>query len=341
MTLPTGKLPPDLLRAFLDRIPADDSVIIGPGIGRDAAAIRVGDRVLVLKSDPITFATANSGWYLVNVNANDIACMGAEPRWLLVTALLPENATTPALVSGIFEGITRASIDIGCALVGGHTEITTGLERPILVGSMIGEADEAELIDPSRATVGDAVLLIGGIAVEGTALLAAEFTDRLESQVDAATLDRCRQFLYEPGISVVVNARRLRQAAGRNVHALHDPTEGGLATGLHEVAEASGCGIDVWHEAIYVHPETTTLCRALGVDPLGLIASGALLAAVDGDSIEPAIQAFAGSGVPAAQIGVLTSDPSARTMRQDGVAGPLPVFEVDEIARLFAASQNE
>jgi hydrogenase expression/formation protein HypE len=206
---------------------------------------------------------------------------------------------------------------------------------------MIGEADEAELIDPSRATVGDAVLLIGGIAVEGTALLAAEFTDRLESQVDAATLDRCRQFLYEPGISVVVNARRLRQAAGRNVHALHDPTEGGLATGLHEVAEASGCGIDVWHEAIYVHPETTTLCRALGVDPLGLIASGALLAAVDGDSIEPAIQAFAGSGVPAAQIGVLTSDPSARTMRQDGVAGPLPVFEVDEIARLFAASQNE
>jgi hydrogenase expression/formation protein HypE len=340
MVLPPGKLPPDLLRACLAGIDSDESVIVGPGIGRDAAAVRLGDRVLVLKSDPITFATSDIGWYLVNVNANDIACMGAQPRWLLVTALLPENATTPDLVNEIFDGLRRAAAETGCLLVGGHTEITTGLDRPILVGNMVGEATEAGLLDPTDARPGDAVLLIGGIAVEGTALLASEFADRLAASVDEATLDRCRRFLYEPGISVVASARRLRDRIGTALRALHDPTEGGLATGLHELAEASGCGIAVDGAAIHVYPETEVLCDALGVDPLGLIASGALLAAVADGAVDAALRACERGGVPAARIGELTGDPSTRLLERAGQTMPLPVFAVDEIARLFAAAEN-
>jgi hydrogenase expression/formation protein HypE len=341
MVLPTGKLPADLLRACLAGIDSDESVIVGPGIGRDAAAVRLGDRVLVLKSDPVTFATSDIGWYLVNVNANDVACMGAEPRWLLVTALLPENATTPDLVNEIFDGLRRAAAETGCLLVGGHTEITTGLDHPILVGNMVGEAAEAGLLDPRNARPGDAVLLIGGIAVEGTALLASEFADRLAASIDDKTLDRCRRFLYEPGISVVASARRLRDRIGASLKALHDPTEGGIATGLHELAEASGCGIAVDGDAIHVYPETEILCDALGVDPLGLIASGSLLAVVEDGATEAALRAFDGAGIPGARIGELTREADKRLFYHRGRTAPLPTFEVDEIARLFAATEND
>src|SRR6185437_15279740 len=103
--LPAGKLPPDLLAKLLATIPDDPSIVVGAGVGRDAAAVRHGDRILVLKSDPITFATDEIGWYAPNVNANDIACMGATPRWMLSTALLPEGSTTPALIEKIFSSL--------------------------------------------------------------------------------------------------------------------------------------------------------------------------------------------------------------------------------------------
>src|SRR5215207_8169045 len=139
--LPPGKLPGDLLAAMLARyVKPDPRVLVGPGVGRDAAAIAVGDRAIVVKTDPITFATADAGWYLVNVNANDIACMGATPKWLLATALFPERTTTPELVEQSFASLARAANELGIALVGGHTEITLGLDRLILVGQLIGEA---------------------------------------------------------------------------------------------------------------------------------------------------------------------------------------------------------
>jgi hydrogenase expression/formation protein HypE len=336
-TLPTGKLPAHLLREFLANLPSDDSVVVGPGIGRDAAAIRVGDQVLVLKTDPITFATDEIGWYVVNINANDIACMGADPRWLLVTALLPESATTPELVETIFRDIQRGAERVGCTLVGGHTEITEGLDRPILVGNMIGVAPECGIIDPTTAEPGDAILLVGGIAIEGTALLATELSDHLPRELSDDILHRARDFLHDPGISVVEYARKLRRELGGELKLLHDPTEGGLATGLYEIAEATGLGLDVNENAIYVYPETRRLCDAFGVNPLGLIASGALLAVTRRELVPRAVEAFADSPIDIRCIGVLTPDPAERTMRLNGQAGNIPEFEVDEIARLFSA----
>ncbi|HOQ28727.1 MAG TPA: AIR synthase related protein, partial [Armatimonadota bacterium] len=144
-----GKLPAELLARLLSRHPVTDPrVLVGPAPGEDAAAIDMGDRVLVAKTDPITFATDAIGWYAVNVNANDIATMGAEPRWFLATVLLPEGAEE-RLAEEIFEQIATACEELGIALVGGHTEITYGLSRPVIAGCLLGEAERERLL-PSR-----------------------------------------------------------------------------------------------------------------------------------------------------------------------------------------------
>lgn len=339
-TLPPGKLPPDLLAGLLANIPPDPSVIVGPGIGRDAAAIRVNDGVIVVKTDPITFATGEIGWYTVNVNANDIACLGATPRWMLVTALLPERSTTPELVDSIFSGLCDACAALGISLVGGHTEITTGLDRPILVGQLLGQAGEQALIDPRRSKAGDRVILARGVAIEGTTLIARELPERLEAAYGVEFVERCRRFLHDPGISVVAPARILRDALGSALHALHDPTEGGLATGLRELGLSAGLGISVDGDAIPIYDETRAICDLFGLDPLGLIASGALLAVVDPSSADVAVSALRSAGIPASIVGTLEDDPSHVMLRRGGLESGLPEFAVDELARLVAEGED-
>jgi hydrogenase expression/formation protein HypE len=257
---PLGKLPADVLARLLATCaPSDPRVIVGPGIGLDAAVIDLGDRLLVAKTDPITFATDSIGWYAVQVNANDIATTGAAPCWFMATVLLPGSRANEQLAEEIFAQIHTACAAIGVSLVGGHTEITHGLDRPIVVGAMLGEAAHEQLVIPSGARPGDAILLTKGIAVEGTAIMAREKANELR-EFDAAFLERCRNFLTEPGLSVVRDAA-IATSAGR-VHAMHDPTEGGLATGLYELAQASGLGLMIEADAVPVYLETQALCRA-------------------------------------------------------------------------------
>ena len=179
-----------------------------------------------------------------------------------------------AEVEEIFAQLSRACRELGVVLCGGHTEITHGLDRPIVVGQMLGEVEEEKLVSPDKIRPGDEVLLTKGIAIEGTALIARE-KKGLESILGVDQVERCRGLLRNPGISVVREARRAGEVA--RVHAMHDPTEGGLATGLRELAEASGLGMRVEMEKIAVFPETEVLCGKLRLDPLGLLASGALL----------------------------------------------------------------
>ena len=333
--LPLGKLPGDLLARLLARYAApDERLLVGPGVGRDAAAIALDEaRALVVKSDPITFATADVGWYLVNVNANDLACLGATPRWMLATALLPAGRTTAASVEALFAGLAGACAGLGITLAGGHTEITHGLDRPILVGALLGEAAREELVAPGNARAGDVVLLTKGIAVEGTALIAGEREGEVAARHGAEFAARCRAFLREPGIGVVRDAAVAR--ASGPVHALHDPTEGGVATGLRELAIAAGLGLAVDADALPIYPETATLCADYGLDPLGLIASGSLLIAAPPGSAEPIVAGLRAAGIAAAAIGRLTPPGEGLRLRRDGRDEPLPAFAADEVTKLF------
>ncbi len=277
---PVGKLPSRVLESLLATcpVPRGSRVVIGPRFGEDAAVIDLGTKYLVAKTDPITFTAERIGWYAVNINANDIATLGARPRWFLATLLLPERRTTRALAETFSRHPPGPAALWTSRLCGGHTEITSGLDRPIVVGLMLGEVEKTHLVRKESQRPGDLVLLTKGVAIEGTAILAREKAPRLEAALGQRVVRRAQRLLFRPGISVVRDA--LLAVRHGEVHAMHDPTEGGLLSGLYELARAGGVGLRVWLDKVPVLPETQALRRALGFDPFALIASGALLVVV-------------------------------------------------------------
>lgn len=333
--LPAGKLPNPLLDRLLRRFTPDDArLLVGPQMGVDAAVIDMGATYLVAKTDPITFASDAIGWYAVNVNANDIAVMGATPRWFMATVLLPAGQATAALAEAIYEQIAAACVALDVALAGGHTEITVGLDRPIVSGTMLGEVEPARLVRSSNVQPGDDLVLVGSIPIEGTALLAREKEpDLLSRGFDLSLIRRAQGFLHNPGISVVRAAALAVEAVA--VHAMHDPTEGGLATGIWEMAQASGVGMSIDFDAVYVAPESQALCAAYGLDPLGVIASGALLVALPPGETGQLLAACQAAALPARIIGLATARGGELHARRGGGAVPYPRFVVDEIARIF------
>ena len=332
-TLPAGKLDHAFLRELLGDLTGGADVVLGPGVGRDVAIVDAGGVWLALKSDPITFATDEIGWYAVHVNANDLASAGAEPRWFLATLLLPEGAADEDLVRRIMADLREAAHSMGIALVGGHTEVTVGLDRPIVSGTMIGTVTPESLVRPDGIRPGDVVLLTKGLAVETTAILAREMPDRLRAAgLTDAQMAKAAAYLRTPGISVVRDARVARQAG--DVHAMHDATEGGVATALDELSEASGIGLDVDRAALVsaISPLSAKVCAAVSVDPLGTISSGAMLVAVAAKTASAVIDALAAEGIPAFSVAQAT-DRESGCRYSDGT--PWPRFRRDEIARVF------
>ena len=331
---PTGKVPTSFLSKLWARHALTDaSVVAGPGIGRDVAVLDLGEEYLVAKSDPITFATDRIGWYAVHVNANDVACSGAEPEWFLATLLLPPGQADETLVEEIFEQVTDACTTVGAALVGGHTEVTHGIDRPILIGSLLGRVSKNALVLSDGAQPGDAVFLTGGIPIEATAIIAREKSAELEGRFSEEFLQRCRDFLFDPGISVLDAARTAVRAA--EVHAMHDPTEGGLLTGLWELAQAANVDLDIKADSIPLLPEGQQLCDVYDLDPLASIASGALLITVAEDDVTDLQQAFANAGIDCADIGSVQEGRGDVYMRYGAEREKISPPERDEIARLF------
>ena len=331
--LPAGKLPPWLLKPQLDRVPPGKGrVLIGPRYGDDATVIDIGERLLVCTCDPITLASRQIGRYAVHINANDVAVMGARPLWFWATILLPEGRSDERLVEGIFSDIRAACAELGIELCGGHTEITAGLTRPILSGFMAGEAERARLADKKTVRPGDDIILSRGIAIEGTATIASEQPERLVS-LDPDLVRRARGFLSDPGISVVREALLAVETA--EVHGMHDPTEGGLFTGVRELAETAGVGLEIAGDQIHVLPETTAICALLGLDPMGLLASGSLIVVCDHGSARKILRAYREKHIPARIIGRIEERRFGIMLRDERGLIPLPEYERDEITKII------
>ena len=334
---PVGKLPHELLARLLEEHKPDDPrVLLGPGVGLDCAVVDVNGLCLVMKSDPITFTARELGWYAVHVNANDVATTGAAPKWFLATLLLPERGSEEQLVQSIFREVGDACRSVGAQLLGGHTEITTGLERPILCGTMLGEIPRERLITPQGARPGDRILLTKGVPIEATSILAHEFRDRLLA-LSPSLLARALNYLHDPGISVVPEALAAAEAGG--VTAMHDPTEGGLASGLWELAQASKTGMVVDYEAIPIPDESREICAALAINPLEAIASGALLLTVRPLDISRILDAITSKGIYAVEIGRVTAG-SRVAMRRKGKTEILDWPKRDALATLFSSGSK-
>jgi len=336
--LPPGKLPNDLLNEFLDEFTFEDpSLLIHPGVGEDIAAVDVrGEEVLVLKSDPITFATDAIGQYAVLVNANDIATAGAAPRWLLTTLLFPVGST-PSFIWSVVHELKEFCRKWGITLCGGHTEITDAVSRPVVCGMMAGSVRKRDLITKRRMRQGDRVLMTKAAAVEGTALIAREFGPRLRVLgLSAREIQSGRAFLER--ISILPEAGRAAQCPGTS--AMHDVTEGGVATALEELSAAGGCRLRVNLDRIPVFPETRRMCRLLGVHPLGLIGSGSLLICCRPTYSQRLEEDLRQEGIHVTCIGEVAEKGSGVQGFRGGRPARWRRFEVDEIARLFAGGKE-
>ncbi len=333
--LPSGKLPKVLLATLLEKYARPTpGVLLGARVGEDAAVLESPGGYLVVTTDPVTFATREIGYYGVTVNANDVASRGATPRWFLMTLLLPEKGATAEGAEEIFRQVESACNRIGVGLIGGHTEVTPGLDRPFLIGTMIGEVAKEHLVTTAGARVGDDLFLTKGIAVEGTAILAREREEVLKAKgYDEAFIEKARGYLYHPGISVVEEA--LLAVREVRVSAMHDPTEGGLSTGLYELSEAAGVGIEVEWDRIPILPETRRLCEEFQLNPLGLIASGALLIASHPEDSQRLRDLLEGAGIPVSRIGLVVPRERGVVVITPEGGHPLPVFERDEIVKIF------
>ena len=338
-----GKLPGQLLQNLILGLPIaaeDKRLIVGPGLGEDAAHILFGEKTLLAKTDPITFATDRIGWYAVNVNANDIAVAGGTPKWFLATVMMPPG-TTEDDVRSVFDQLGEAAAEIDVQLAGGHTEITRAVTQPVVCGFMLGEALTSLTVSASGAQPGDAVILTKGIAIEGTSILANECRETLiRGGISTTDVDTAAEYLTDPGISVLKDAKTVVEAGG--VTAMHDPTEGGLATALQELAFASGVNISIDLEAVEVLPTCRAICDALSIDPWGLISSGALLATVSPDETAGAIAALKASGIEARTIGNVETCDEIRQQPTVFVGQgseeerrSIQTFDRDELARFF------
>jgi hydrogenase expression/formation protein HypE len=333
--LEIGKLDFRLLKKLLDKYTIlDPRVVVGPKIGEDAAVIDLGegtDHYWVVTSDPITFTTEEIGYYGVVVNVNDIATRGATPKWFLTTLLFPEKEANANLVEKIFRQIHQACQRFGISFVGGHTEVTPGIERTILSGHMIGEVKKEKLVTTSGAQEGDLLLLVKGICIEGTSILAREReAELLAKGISSALIEKAKNFILDPGIDVLRPALVACDAVP--VHSMHDPTEGGLLNGIVEMALASEKEIEVNFEKVHIYEESQILCKEYGLNPLGVIASGALLltiSASDSSHLEMALQK---ASIPFQVIGKVKQGPAKVSTKDGKEIHPLAR---DEILKIY------
>jgi hydrogenase expression/formation protein HypE len=334
MALSTGKLPPALLKRLLKHSGASDSrVVLGPRVGEDAAVVRIGGELLVLKTDPVTYASDMIGWYAVNVNANDIATRGADPAWFQAVVLLPPGSDE-ALAESIFKQISKAAKQLDIAVTGGHTEVTPGISAPIVVGDMHGTLDDRKPVFTSGARAGDLLVLTKCAGIEGTAAIAREKRKELLEVFDKSFVDKAAKYLFDPGLSIVREARIARDF---NVSAMHDPTEGGVSMGVYELAEASGKSVELEVDKVLVRVETERICSKYRLDPLGLLGSGALLATFAPDNASSYVKAVKKQFIHAAVVGKIIKGRDRSKAISGGMPSPLSFSERDEVLKVLGA----
>jgi hydrogenase expression/formation protein HypE len=331
--LKIGKIDPDVLKELIaDYTHTGNRVLIGAGIGEDAAIIDMGSSYLVAKTDPITHVTNEIGHYTVNINANDIAAMGGKPLWFLATILMPASATAEE-VKRLFSQLSDSCKTLGIIYCGGHTEVTHSVNNPIVIGQMLGEVQKANLKPTSAACEGDELIMTKTSAIEATAIIALEKERELKGHLKEELIKKAKKYLYIPGISVVREADVI--ASMEAVHALHDPTEGGIATGIFEMATASNLGVEVYYDNIPISEETQVMCDLYDVDPLGTFASGSLLIAASPSSSEDVIGRLLAAGIHATRIGVMTRRERGMRLIKQNKSLPLPIYYQDELSKIF------
>jgi hydrogenase maturation factor len=329
MKLSDGKIPPSLFEEVVFKNLGIErrEVVVGPSMGIDGAVVEVDNHSIIVSMDPITGALKQIGWLAVNVNANDIATFGVEPAFLFSCILLPESADRRC-VETICAQMNQAAKELGIAIVGGHCEVTPGLNNPIVVGCMVGMAQKGDYVTAGNARPRDKLIMTKSAGIEGTAILASDREKQLKEVVDATTLSSAKRFYRR--ISIVKDALTAFRTGG--VHAMHDATEGGIVGAVHEMADATNLGVKIFPEKMSVEPETQKICEFYRIDPLQLIASGSLLIAAKQEFAENIVKALKKNRIHAEIIGEFLSSTEKRLIaHQNGKTSVLARSQTDHL----------
>ena len=338
MSMPVGKIRPNTLRkiVFSKKGYNRDDVIIGPGIGTDSAIMKNSKNYIVATTDPITASTKLLGKLAIFIVTNDLIVGGALPKWYLSTILLPNNATENMLRE-ITNDMDKYAKKLEMQIVGGHTEVTPYLNTPIVIGTAIGTTNK--FYSSTQAKPNDFIIMTKKVGIEGIAIIAHEYTVELEengfSKEEIIKLQKLidETTIYPEGKILITRFKNY-------IHAMHDPTEGGVFTALHELADAANTGIEVYFEKISIDTETLEVCRVLGLNPYLLLSSGSLLITMDNNEAERMIKVLKRKRIEANIIGKLLKNPFERKLIKDRKRMKLPRQEKDEIWKLFEKSRK-
>ena len=294
-----GKLQPDILKKnvldFTGALRKD--LLVGGGIGEDAALIKVPDGILVAASDPVTGATKNAGKLLVHINANDLACKGADPAWLIITLIVPDSLGV-SFISEIMQEIHETCKELNIAIAGGHTELTSKYSEPVISGTMFGMTRHE--LSAKKIQKGDLILATGHAGLEGMSIIANDREDLFTKIFNDDEIKIIKSWGND--FSVVKPARILRDFS----RYMHDPTEGGINGALYEVQQGANLGIEIYNDNIPVSDLTLRASRELNFDYRNLISSGMLIAVVALEKISQAQEKLKAANISSKIIGKFT-----------------------------------
>jgi hydrogenase maturation factor len=334
MKLPLGKVPPEILetRVFPFLGAMHDDVILGPSTGEDAAVVTDGCKLLAVHGDPISGAIERIGWIAMNIATNDIATRGVAPTWALSMIMLPIGSDDQ-LLEQICRDMSDAAQQLDVSIIGGHSEVTPGISHPLVTIFVIGVIQDNRFVSCRDVKAGAKIILTKSAGIEGTAILASDHRDYVKQKLGSEFIDKTSSYFDQ--LSVMNEALIAFRYGG--VQAMHDPTEGGIANGLHEVADASHTGFIVYEKHIPISTETRQLCELFQLNALNLISSGALLIIVNKDQSHAIVNQLRRQHIDAAIIGDVVRDPEMRLIqRENGVREVLDRPVTDELWRAQA-----
>lgn len=311
----------------------DPDVLLSPEFGEDVALTRVEKGILVSHVDPIVGAVKDIGWLAVHVACNDVATSGAMPRWILLLVLVPDKDDLE-LLEKIMQDAGRAAKELGASIIGGHTGYSAALSRPLVAATALGMLTDTEAICTKGARIGDHIFLTKGVALEGTAILANDFSKTAHRLgLSDEELIEASQLMKE--VSILSEARIF---AENGATAMHDVTRGGLLETLLEVAKLADLGINIQSEAIPIHPIVARFAEAFDFDPLKMISSGSLVATIPAEKIELVSNQLKEKNILFADIGIMKAGSGVNIIegiketRYDEIH-----CEEDELARIWEA----
>lgn len=297
--LKTGKLDSKLLEdiVFKNIKFRRPEVITRPGIGEDCAVVDFGAYECVMSTDPITAAVSEIGRLAVHISCNDIASNGIEPLGIMLAVMLPEG-TTEEQIEEIMKQAGEASEELGVEIIGGHTEITSAVNKPVIVSTALGRGAKWSSQQAENMKPGDYILMTKQAGMEGTGIIAGDYREVLAGYLTEDEFQQAAEMLNK--VSVV----REGVIAGRiGTAGMHDITEGGVLGAVWEMCSIADTGAEVWIDRIPVAEVTKKICDRFDIDYLRLISSGSMIIMVHPEVRKQMEAELKGAGIPVACIG--------------------------------------